>query len=105
MCASKAIRQSLKEQGATDAQVEALIEYVCGYAGTGQEGRYEMYTTFSRKLRNTQAFPKSGKFNFPAEVKQYMRSITGGEVVDAEPPSEAIVISLHDFVIYVLKNV
>jgi hypothetical protein len=104
MSASREFRKTLMECGATDDQVEALIEYVCGYAGAGQEGRYSMYTTFSRKLRNTQVYPKNGKFSFPAEVKAFLRTITGGEVVDADPPLDAISISLPDFVKYVLKN-
>ena len=47
---------------------------------------------------------KHGRFDFHNDLKRYLRNATKGEVVDDDPPSNAIVVYPESFVKFVVRN-
>ena len=45
------------------------------------------------------------KFVYPNALLVYMRHISAGDVVDADPPPDSIVISPEEFVRYVVRHI
>ena len=49
-------------------------------------------------------YKKHGKFDFHDDLKWYLQDVTKGEVVDDDPPSDAIYFDLESFVKFFVRR-
>ena len=67
---------------------------------------YECYRLWVRLLRHRQTLCKTHDcFNFDKCLKKYLRYVSEGEIDDAEPPANAILVSPAEFVKYFVKHI
>ena len=103
MC--RAVSDYLKRGGATNDEIDDFLDFCGNFADTGKVGRYKAYRLWARLLRHSRTpFKKHGHFDFNECLKTYLRSVSKGEIVDADPPNDAIVIEAEHFVKFVVRH-
>ena len=67
--------------------------------------RYRCYRLWAKCMRHRRTpFKKYDVFDFPDDLKEYLRYLTGGPVTDDPAPIRAIHVSAKMFVKYVIKH-
>ena len=70
-----------------------------------KRSRYCCYRLWAKLLRHRRSpYPRDGRFDFNDCLKTYIRNITMGDVVDADPPAGAIMIESESFVKFVVRH-
>ena len=94
----------LKSGEATQEEIEEFEKWCGNFAERGKKGRYEAYRFRAVLLRKRRApFKKSARFIFHDLLKDYMRHISPGEIVNDDPPCNAVEVSANIFVRYVVR--
>ena len=106
-----AMRRYLRSGGATEDEIDDFIDWcyvIClGGAGHATERRWRFccYRLWANLMRHRRTpHPRNGRFDFDETLKQYIRTISPGDVLDAAPPAEAIVASSTEFVKFVVRH-
>ena len=100
------MEELLRESGADEIDIADFVNFCDLFRGRGKVGRYEVYRLWARCLRHRRTpFSPGGKFTFPETLLVYMRHISAGDIVDADPPQGAVVITPTQFVQYVVKHI
>lgn len=104
MAKARAVGTYLRSGGASNDEIDDFIDF-CGYfANEGKTGRYECYRLWARLLRHRRThYKKYDHFDFHFVLKDYLRHVSKGEIVDADPPSGAVVVPPEDFVKFVVR--
>ena len=99
------VEEYLRSGGATDLQIQDFFDFCEHFHGQGKVGRNEVCRLWARCLRHRRTpYRKHGHFDFHSALKWYMRSISEGDIVDADPPEDAIFVSPENFVKYVVHH-
>ena len=93
-----------------------MREYLVGGSATEQEidrfadvhwireRRDECYRLWARLLRHRRTpYRRNQVFDFSIELKAYLRIVSGGEIIDADPPANAVSITADNFVKFVVR--
>ena len=105
MEAAAEMREWLEAGSATPVEIDDFVDFCSIFDDGGITGRYECYRLWARLLRHRRTpFRRHQIFDFAQELKVYLRHVTGGEVVDADAPENAVAISTHDFVKFVVRH-
>lgn len=98
------VTEYLRSGGATADEIDDFLDFCGVFRNQGKVGRYETYRLWARCLRKRRTpFKQGGKFIFHEDLKNYMRYISAGDIVDAESPPDAVFVSADDFVKYVVR--
>lgn len=102
------ISNFLKSSGAAQKDVDKFISWCEMYRGTRTKAaRYNAYTKWARLMKSCKPiklqYGLRPKFTWPEDVKKYLRSVTGGKIVDDVSPAAAIQVTGEEFVKYVVK--
>ena len=105
MALTTSVSNYLRDGGATSDEIDDFLNFCSIFKEGGIKARYEVYRLWARLLRHRRTpFKKHGKFDFDGSLKWYLRSVTKGDVVDDDPPPDAIVVTKEQFVRYVLRH-
>jgi len=101
----------LENGGATDRLIQDFsnwCEIMCGrIIGDADEKRrrYVCYKLWAKLLRMRRTpYPPGTRFVYDACLKDYLRHLTGGDIVDADPYDGAVYVGSVEFVKYVVKH-
>lgn len=85
--------------GPTNNKIHEFFD-ICGtFEDEGKKERYEAYRLQARLLGHRRTSHKNyGRFDFHDLIKWCLRNITMDEIVDDEPPSDAIEVKSDSFV-------
>ena len=80
--------------------------YFCStFKDGGKKARYEVYRLWAGLFRHRRTpYKKYGRYDFHDDLKWYLRDVTKGEVVDNDPPSNAINVDSESFVKCVVRH-
>ena len=67
----------------------------------GKTERYECYGLWAQHQRTP--YKKYVKFDFDSTLKNYLPSVCPNDIVDAEPPPGAVVVSAKHYVKFVVR--
>ena len=99
MDVAASIRDYLSDGGATEYDIERFVEFIDVFEDLGKEGRYEVYRLWSRLLRNRRTpYIRHQVFDFAIELKDYLRVVVAGNIVDAPAPGNAVLVEAENFV-------
>ena len=74
-------------------------------ADGGKTARYHAYRLWAKILWKPQTPFKMGThFDYDNALKNYLRSISGGDITDAEKPKGSVYVSAQTFVHWVVRN-
>ena len=97
------MNQWLHTGGATLAEIDDFIDFCSMFDDSGITGRYECYRLWARLLRHRRTpYRRYQIFDFAIEVKAYLRVVSGGNIVDAAPPGNAVSIGPVEFVNFIV---
>ena len=106
MAEKAALVSFLRDLGARNHEITDFLDVCDLYTDMGKAGRYEVYRLWARCLRHRRThFSPTGKFTFPEPLYTYMRHISAGDIVDADPPANAVLVSGRNFVEFVVKHI
>ena len=105
MSKSKAVFDQLQQDGASGDEIDDFFDFCTIFKDTGKVGRYEVYRLWARLLRyRITPFKKHSRFHYEHCLKDYLRYIFKGEIIDAEVPDGAITVTPAQFVKFVVKH-
>ena len=101
----------LESGGATEREIEDFSEW-CVTMCAGENGdadekrrRYMCYRLWAKLLRMRRTpYPPRTRFIYDTCLKDYLRYLTGGDIVDADPYDGAVRVGSGDFVKYVVRH-
>ena len=90
---------------ATNDKIDDFFDFCDTFKDGGKKARYEVYQLWARLLRHRRTpYKKHGRFDFDENIKWYLRNVTKGEIVDDDPPADAIKVDAASFVKYVVRH-
>ena len=105
MSLCQAVAKYLKDEGATNDEVDDFLDFIGYFKDSEKKGRYEVYRLWARLLRHRRTpFKKHDHFDFDPSIKDYLRFVSKGEIVDADVPSDAVKVSSTDFIKFVIRH-
>ena len=85
MAHTRAVTDYLRTGGASNEEVDDFLDFCSTFKDHGKKGRYEVYRLWARCLRHRRThFRKHAIFDFHDNLKGYMKSISSGDIVDAD---------------------
>ena len=104
MTNTQIVADYLREGGAKNDEIDDFLDFVSTFKDGGKEARYECYRLWARLLRHKRTpYKKYDHFNFDARLKDYLRMVSKGDIVDAPPPLDATIVSPEHFVKFVVR--
>ena len=105
------VTRYLRSGGASGDDIADFFDW-CIQLCTGQQEadvekriRYNVYRLWARLLRKRRApFSRRDRFVFDDRLKNYIRHLTGGEIVDQEPHAGARHVTATQFVDHVVRR-
>ena len=105
------VARYLRSGGATGDDVDDFLDWCIQLCTAQQEAdvekriRYCVYRLWARLLRKRRTpYNRRDRFVYNDAVKNYIRSLTGGEIVNQEPHHGAKHVSASEFVKYVVRR-
>lgn len=109
--AEENLRVYLSRGGATNDEIDDFIDWVhvlcIGGQGnaSGRRRRFCCYRLWAKLLRKRRTpYRRDDVFDYNEILKDYVRSVAMGDIMDAPPPHRAIVVSSRNFVKYVVRH-
>ena len=102
MAKTEAVAICLRLGGATNKEVDDFLDFYL-FRDQGDTARYECSRLWESLLRYRETpYKKYDHFDFDEILKDNIRSVTNGEIVDANPPANAVIVSCENFVKFVV---
>jgi hypothetical protein len=99
MNVAASMRDYLSDGGATEYDIGRFVEFIDVFEDLGKEGRYEVYRLWSRLLSNLRTpYIRHQVFDFSIELKDYLRVVVAGNIVDAAAPGNPVLVAAENFV-------
>ena len=106
MEAVAAMRDYLSLGGASDSEIDDFAEICQLFEDSGKEGRYEVYRLWARLLRHRRTpYRRTQVFDFADVLKDFIRVVVPGDIVDAPAPENAVLITAQNFVKFVVRYI
>ena len=96
----------LQSGKASPEEIKDFVDWCMVICKDGSKpARYQAYTLWANILRGRRTPYKYGAhFIYDNALKNYLRTISGGDITDAEPPKGSVYITAESFVRYVIKH-
>ena len=92
--------------GASDSEIDDFAEICQLFEDSGKEGRYEVYRLWARLLRHRRTpYRRTQVFDFADVLKDFIRVVVPGDIVDAPAPENAVLITAQNFVKFVVRYI
>ena len=105
MALTRNVANYLRSGDATNDEIDDFLDFCEMFKDKGKSGRYEVYRLWARLLRHRRTpYKKHGRFDFDDTLKWYLRRVSKGDIVDADPPPDAIIIPADHFVKFVIRH-
>ena len=89
---------------ATNDEIDDFLNFCGTFKDGGKKALYEVYRLWARLSRHRRTpYKKHGRSDFYDDLKWYLRDVTKEEVVDDDPPSDAIYVDSESFVEFVIR--
>ena len=98
------VAEYLHDGGATNDEMDDLIYFCRTFKDGEKKTHYKVHRLLARFLRHSWTpYKKHGRFDFRSNWKQFLLGGTKREVVDDDPPSNAIYVGSESFVKIVVR--